>query len=80
MSSPLGTLDSGPSVEAMFAQILGAVQKSVGTSRPRVLCLTTWLQQAEIAELRHECADLRQANASLERQIREGLQVRSTQI
>lgn len=34
------------------------------------------LQHIEIAELRSECHELRQANASLERQIKEGLQVR----
>ncbi|KIJ67495.1 hypothetical protein HYDPIDRAFT_25943 [Hydnomerulius pinastri MD-312] len=50
--------NNGLSVETMFSQILGAVQKS----------------QVEISELRQECADLRQANASLERQVREGLQ------
>jgi hypothetical protein len=30
-------------------------------------------QRTEIAELRHECTELRQANLSLERQVREGL-------
>ncbi|EIN12073.1 mannose-1-phosphate guanylyltransferase [Punctularia strigosozonata HHB-11173 SS5] len=49
-------------VEGMFAQIMAAVQKS----------------SAEIAELRQECADLRIQNASLERQVREGLQNRGT--
>ncbi|THH14805.1 hypothetical protein EW146_g5584 [Bondarzewia mesenterica] len=47
-----------PGVEAMFKQIMDAVQKS----------------HTEMAELRHECTELRHANASLERQIREGLQ------
>lgn len=45
------------SVEAMFSQIMTAVQKS----------------SAEVAELRHECAELRMANAALEKQVREGL-------
>lgn len=31
------------------------------------------LQRAEIAELRQECTELRQANLSLERQVREGI-------
>lgn len=44
-------------VESMFQQILQAVNKS----------------QLEIADLRQECADLRQANTTLERQVREGL-------
>ncbi|KAH9027693.1 nucleotide-diphospho-sugar transferase [Lactarius pseudohatsudake] len=57
---------SGPnalSVEAMFSQIMDVVLKS----------------RAEIAELRHECTELRQANLSLERQVREGIaaQIRS---
>ncbi|KAM5530537.1 hypothetical protein V8D89_015814, partial [Ganoderma adspersum] len=47
----------GAPIEAMFKQILDAVHKS----------------QLEIAELRSECHELRQANASLERQVREGL-------
>lgn len=34
------------------------------------------LQTAEVAELRHECAELRMANATLEKQVREGLNVR----
>ncbi|KAH9062434.1 nucleotide-diphospho-sugar transferase [Lactarius vividus] len=51
------------SVEAMFSQIMDVVLKS----------------RAEIAELRHECTELRQANLSLERQVREGIaaQIRS---
>ncbi|PFH52076.1 hypothetical protein AMATHDRAFT_57915 [Amanita thiersii Skay4041] len=49
---------SEQSVHAMFTQIMQAVTQS----------------HAEIADLRQECADLRLANASLERQIREGLQ------
>lgn len=32
-------------------------------------------QNSEIAELRQECAELRHANANLERQVREGMQV-----
>ncbi|KAG6378340.1 nucleotide-diphospho-sugar transferase [Boletus reticuloceps] len=51
------TTTSALSVEVMFAQILGAVEKS----------------QAEISELRQECAELRLANTSLERQVKEGL-------
>jgi len=45
------------SVEAMFSQIMSAVQRS----------------SAEIAELRHECTELRMANAALEKQVKEGL-------
>ncbi|KAI0785741.1 mannose-1-phosphate guanylyltransferase [Abortiporus biennis] len=45
-------------VEFMFKQIMDAVHKS----------------HIEIAELRSECHELRQANASLERQVKEGLQ------
>ncbi|KAI0681988.1 mannose-1-phosphate guanylyltransferase [Cerioporus squamosus] len=48
----------GPAIEYMFKQIMDAVHKS----------------QMEISELRSECHELRQANASLERQVREGLQ------
>ncbi|KAI0683992.1 nucleotide-diphospho-sugar transferase [Cytidiella melzeri] len=44
-------------VEAMFSQIMEAVRKS----------------QLEISELRQETLELRQANASLERQVKEGL-------
>ncbi|KAL1667679.1 nucleotide-diphospho-sugar transferase [Schizophyllum commune] len=43
-------------IESMFQQIMQAVQKS----------------NAEISDLKNECAELRLANASLERQIREG--------
>ncbi|TRM61450.1 nucleotide-diphospho-sugar transferase [Schizophyllum amplum] len=50
---------SGLGVEGMFQQIMQAVQKS----------------NAEISDLKNECAELRLANASLERQIREGTQV-----
>ncbi|KAF9467320.1 mannose-1-phosphate guanylyltransferase [Collybia nuda] len=57
-SQPAGQVTSQPSVEGMFQQILQAVQKS----------------HIEIADLRQECAELRLANASLERQIRDGLQ------
>jgi len=35
--------------------------------------LTLLLQRAEIAELRQECTELRQASLSLERQVREGI-------
>ncbi|PPQ93662.1 hypothetical protein CVT25_012721 [Psilocybe cyanescens] len=45
-------------IEAMFKKIMDAVHKS----------------HHDISELRHECAELRMANASLERQVREGLQ------
>ncbi|KAI0065747.1 mannose-1-phosphate guanylyltransferase [Artomyces pyxidatus] len=45
-------------VESMFRQIMDVVQKST----------------IEISELRQECAELRHANHTLERQIREGLQ------
>ncbi|KDQ49383.1 hypothetical protein JAAARDRAFT_165670 [Jaapia argillacea MUCL 33604] len=49
---------TGLGVEAMFQQIMEAVQRS----------------HVEIADLRQECADLRHSNACLERQVREGLQ------
>jgi len=52
--SPLPTNN----VEAMFQQIMHAVNKS----------------HREISELKQECVELRLANASLERQVREGLQ------
>ncbi|KAH7915171.1 nucleotide-diphospho-sugar transferase [Hygrophoropsis aurantiaca] len=61
---PAGQANSAPNtlgVEYMFSQIMEAVQKS----------------QVEISDLRQECADLRMANASLERQVREGLQYHS---
>ncbi|PPQ95724.1 hypothetical protein CVT26_008367 [Gymnopilus dilepis] len=45
-------------IEAMFQQIMLAVHKS----------------NQDISELRQECAELRMANASLERQVRDGLQ------
>ncbi|PCH43549.1 mannose-1-phosphate guanylyltransferase [Wolfiporia cocos MD-104 SS10] len=48
----------GVPVELMFNQILEAVHKS----------------HSEIAELRAECHELRQANATLERLMREGMQ------
>ncbi|KAI3609534.1 mannose-1-phosphate guanylyltransferase [Moniliophthora roreri] len=44
------------SVESMFQSIMSMLQQS----------------QADIADLKHECSELRQANASLERQLREG--------
>ncbi|TFK53854.1 hypothetical protein OE88DRAFT_1642537 [Heliocybe sulcata] len=56
--APAGGASNGLGVEAMFQQIMEAVQKS----------------HYEIAELRHECAELKQANATLERQLRENLQ------
>jgi len=34
---------------------------------------THFPQRSEIAELRQECTELRQANLSLERQVREGI-------
>lgn len=49
---------NGLPVEVMFAQIMQAVQKS----------------HRDISELRQECSELRLANTSLERQVREGLQ------
>ncbi|KAH9929556.1 mannose-1-phosphate guanylyltransferase [Epithele typhae] len=51
------TVPGGPAVDIMFRQILEAVHKS----------------SLEIAELRSECHELRQSNASLERQVKEGL-------
>lgn len=57
-SHPAGQANVPAGVEGMFQQILQAVQKS----------------HIEIADLRQECVELRLANASLERQIREGLQ------
>ncbi|KAG6897720.1 hypothetical protein C0992_011930 [Termitomyces sp. T32_za158] len=56
--SPAGQVNAPVGVEGMFQQILQAVQKS----------------HSDIADLRQECAELRLANASLERQVREGLQ------
>lgn len=58
VNHPSQSAVQAPSVETMFEQILQAVQKS----------------HLETAELRQECAELRLANASLERQIRDGLQ------
>ncbi|CAL1705469.1 unnamed protein product [Somion occarium] len=55
---------NGVAVDFMFKQILDAVQKS----------------HLEIAELRAETHELRQANASLERQIRDGLQNNGTRL
>jgi hypothetical protein len=43
------------------------------TERVRHPLDTHFLQRAEIAELRQECTELRQANLSLERQVREGI-------
>ncbi|KAF8318450.1 mannose-1-phosphate guanylyltransferase [Clavulina sp. PMI_390] len=69
MSGLLSTLVGGPnstegssqapalSVEGMFSQIMAAVQKS----------------NSELAELRDQYHDLKQANANLERQLREQL-------
>ncbi|RDB24777.1 Mannose-1-phosphate guanylyltransferase [Hypsizygus marmoreus] len=54
---PAGQVDPQPGVEGMFHQILQAVQQS----------------HVEIADLRQECTELRLANASLERQVRDGL-------
>ncbi|TEB37463.1 mannose-1-phosphate guanylyltransferase [Coprinellus micaceus] len=53
-----GSASSGLPVEAMFQQIMQAVQ----------------LSHRQISELKQECTELRLANASLERQVREGLQ------
>jgi len=47
------------SVHGMFQEIMLAVQQS----------------NAEIAELRQECSELRLANVSLERQVRDSMQV-----
>ncbi|GBE81480.1 mannose-1-phosphate guanylyltransferase [Sparassis latifolia] len=56
--SPMQSTGNNPQVEFMFKQILDAVQKS----------------NIEIAEIRCECHELRQANANLERLVREGMQ------
>ncbi|KAG6857762.1 hypothetical protein H0H87_004178 [Tephrocybe sp. NHM501043] len=53
--SPAGQVNAPTGVEGMFQQILQAVQQS----------------QIQITELKNECKELRLANASLERQIRE---------
>ncbi|KAG8835152.1 hypothetical protein FRC17_005010 [Serendipita sp. 399] len=57
--NPLAALGGGAGsplgIEAMFAQILAAVEKS----------------NAEVADLRAECAELRASNANLERQVKE---------
>ncbi|EIW82627.1 mannose-1-phosphate guanylyltransferase [Coniophora puteana RWD-64-598 SS2] len=59
MSFPLPTAaaPNALGVEAMFQQIMLGMQKS----------------QEEISSLRQECADLRTSNATLEKQIRDGL-------
>ncbi|CDO69180.1 hypothetical protein BN946_scf185042.g82 [Trametes cinnabarina] len=57
-TNPPAQAAGGLPIELMFRQIMDAVHKS----------------QMEIAELRSECHELRQANASLERQVREGIQ------
>jgi len=65
-------------VEAMFAQILEVVQRSASRSHSMPqngVLIGSNVQHNEIAELRQECQDLRHANASLEKQVREGLQV-----
>ena len=76
-------LNSGASVsnvESMFTQIMEVVLKSVSascrrpsSSRRDPLDAPFPLQRAEIADLRQECTELRQANLSLERQVREGI-------
>jgi len=83
--SPLNNTqpNSGASVsnvESMFTQIMEVVLKSVSPprrsapfSRRDPLDSFFPLQRAEIAELRQECTELRQANLSLERQVREGI-------
>src|SRR5260370_9576455 len=83
--SPLNNTqpNSGASVsnvESMFTQIMEVVLKSVSPSRrsapfSRRDPLDSFfpLQRAEIAELRQECTELRQANLSLERQVRKGI-------
>ncbi|KAE9408623.1 hypothetical protein BT96DRAFT_807874 [Gymnopus androsaceus JB14] len=49
------------SVEVMFQSIMAMMQQS----------------QIDIADLKHECSDLKQANANLERQLRDGNQINS---
>jgi hypothetical protein len=83
--SPLNNTqpNSGASVsnvESMFTQIMEVVLKSVSAPCPRApssrhdpIDALLSLQRAEIAELRQECTELRQANLSLERQVREGI-------
>lgn len=72
-----------PNLEAMFAQIMSVVQKSVWRC-PMVshfcpfdpltsTCIVAMVQSAEIAELRQESAELKQANRELQLQVREGL-------
>ncbi|KAI0259203.1 mannose-1-phosphate guanylyltransferase [Gloeopeniophorella convolvens] len=56
-SSATTQTSNGLSLEAMFGQIMDAVHKS----------------RSEISELRQECTELRQANLSLERQVRDGI-------
>ncbi|KAH9941028.1 mannose-1-phosphate guanylyltransferase [Amylocystis lapponica] len=58
MHSKSAAHGNGAPVEVMFKQIMDAVQNS----------------HMELAELRAECHELRQANASLERLVRDGLQ------
>jgi hypothetical protein len=72
-------------VESMFTQIMEVVLKSVSapcrrpsSSRRDPLDAHFSLQRAEIAELRQECTELRQANLSLERQVREAVLSPST--
>ena len=56
-----------------------AVNQSVRCSDERpIQPLTATTQNADIADLRQEYAELKSANASLERQLREGLQVTSS--
>ncbi|KAF8160889.1 mannose-1-phosphate guanylyltransferase [Crassisporium funariophilum] len=56
--SPAPHSEPNGNIEAMFQQIMHAVHSS----------------RHDITELRQECAELRLANASLERQVRDGLQ------
>ncbi|CCL99851.1 uncharacterized protein FIBRA_01875 [Fibroporia radiculosa] len=61
MPSKSAAQANGLPIEMMFKQIMDAVHNS----------------HLEIAELRSECHELRQANASLERLVREGIQYNS---
>ena len=71
-SEPVAPVPLG--IEGMFQQIMQAVQKSVRVYRFHVAEHEAEgkAQNAEISDLKNECAELRLANASLERQIREG--------
>lgn len=53
-----------------------------GDTTANVLSVEAMFAQilTEISELRQECAELRHANTSLERQVKEGLNVRPLQV